>query len=108
MINELQRKLLEVLAPSALAIASIFFAVLMFFFGAVTTLLKESERRPLRLGIGITYGFTLASLLSAVIALIAMRFQTVYPYKLTLLAAGVTLAGMFVLATFMLLRTFQK
>ncbi len=108
MISELQRKLLEVLAPSAVAIASIFFAVLVFLFGAVLTLPKESERRPLRFGIGVTYGFSLASLFLAVITMIALRYQTVCSYELAVWATGLTIGGMFLIATFMLVKTFQK
>ncbi len=108
MISELQRKLLEVLAPSALAIASIFFAVLVFLFGAVLTLPKESERRPLKLGIVVTYAFSLASLSLAVVAMVALRYQTVLSYRLTVWGTGLTIAGMFAIATFMLVKTLQK
>jgi len=108
MISELQRKLLEVLAPSALAIASIFFAILVFLFGAVLTLPKESERRPLRLGIVVTYLFSLASLSLAIVAIVALRYQTVFSYQLTILGTGLTMGGMFIIATFMLIKTFQK
>jgi hypothetical protein len=108
MITELQRKLLEVLAPSALAISSIFFAILVFLFGAILTLTKENERRPLRIGIGATYFFSLASLFLAVVSLVALRYQTILSYQLTIWATGLTIFGMFVVATFILVKTFLK
>jgi hypothetical protein len=112
MINELQQKLLEVIAPSALAIASIFFAILALLFGAVLTLREESKRRPLRIGIGVTYLFSLASLFLSIVSMIALRYQTVCSYTITIWTTGLTIAGMFGIATFMLVfalvKTIQK
>jgi hypothetical protein len=108
MINELERKLLEVIAPSALAIASIFFAVLAFLFGAILTLPEESKRRPLRIGIGVTYLFSLASLFLSVVAMIALRYQTVRLYEITIWTTGITMMGMFGIATFMLVFVLVK
>jgi hypothetical protein len=108
MISELQRKLLEVLAPSALAIASIFFAILVFLFGAILTLPAVTQRRPIKIGIGLTYFFLLASLFLAVVSLAALRYQTVLPYQLTIWTTGATIVGMFALATFILVKTITK
>lgn len=105
MIGDIQSKLLEVLAPGGLAIASIFFAVLVFLYGAVLASKKESERRPIRWGIGITFLFTLASLFFSTICLYAIRYQTWRSYRLTLWSAGATLLGMAVVAAFVFVRS---
>jgi hypothetical protein len=108
MISEVQQKLLEVLAPAALAIASIFFAVLSVLFGAILTLPKDSDRRPLKLGIYVTYAFSVISLILAVVSLLALQYKTVGYYQLTILGTGLTIGGIFIVGTFLLVKTIQK
>jgi hypothetical protein len=107
-IDQDQAKLLEILAQGALAISSIFFAILAVLFGAVVTLQKESEKRPLRYGIYATYGFTVVSLILAVATLVAVRYKTVFLYVFTIGATALTMIGMLVVATFMIVRTSRE
>jgi len=108
MITDSQAKLLEVLAPAALGISSIFFAILAVLFGAVLTLPKESDRRPLKYGVAATYAFTVSSLILTAIALAAVRYKTVPLYTATIYATGLTMAGMFSVATLLIVGSLRK
>lgn len=105
MISDLQEKLLEILAPSAFAIAGIFFAVLVFLFGAIGAVPGEHDRTQLRNGIIVTYIFTLVSVCLSFISMIALRYHTVVSYQITILLTGLTMLGMFCVATWMLLKS---
>jgi len=107
-INDLQSKLLEVLAPSALAIASIFFAILTFLFGALLTLEKDSQKRPVKIGIYLTFPFCAASLVLSVLTMYALRFHCLTAYIWSLRGTGITLGGMLLIAILILVRTFKS
>jgi hypothetical protein len=108
LISEAQAKLLDLLAQSTMGTASIFFAILALLFGAFLTLKSDTSKRPIRRGLIGTYLFTVLSLVLASISMVAIRYRTVFSYKLTLWGTGLTIFGMFAVASFMLYRTISE
>jgi len=107
-LGEEQAEFIEVLAQGALALAPILFATLLVLFGLAHRASKETEAGSLRSTITATYVVTVASLALVVSGLIAVRYLTVLPYEITILATIVTLGGMFCVATFVVVNTFRK
>ncbi len=105
-LNDSQVRLLEILASSALNIASIFFAVLTVLFGSLLAVRGEAERRPLRVGIGVTYAFVIASLALTATALISARYGHTGWYAATIGLVVITMLGVFVVATLLVNHTF--
>jgi uncharacterized membrane protein len=103
-MNDAQTKLMEILAAGGLSIASIFFAVLAGLFGGLVTVQRESERRPLRRGIWVTYTFVVVSIGLTATTLLALRFKTGLLYALSVALLILTVGGMLLVATFILWR----